>query len=203
MILFCSDNGASAERLVRGDGHDPAASPGSAKTFLCLEPPWANLANAPLRKSKIFTHEGGISTPLVVHWPAGIPARGALPQTPVHFIDFAPTLLELAGAAVPATWNGAPRPPPPGRSFVAAFAKDATVERDFLFFKHETNRALRVGDWKIVASGPDAAWELYDLAKDRAESHDLAARHPEKVKELAALWTRHDAEFRKQGASGK
>jgi len=161
VILFCSDNGASAERLVRGDGHDPAASPGSAKTFLCLEPPWANLANAPLRKSKIFTHEGGISTPLIVHWPAGIAARGALRHTPVHFIDFAPTLLELAGAAVPATWNGAPRPPPPGCSFAAAFAKD------------------------------------------RAESHDLATRHPEKVKELAALWSRNDAEFRKQGATGK
>jgi arylsulfatase len=203
LILFCSDNGASAERLVRGDGHDPAAPPGSAKTFLCLEPPWANLANAPLRKSKIFTHEGGISTPLIVHWPARVKAHGELRHTPGHFVDLVPTLLELAGASAPATWNGERRPPLPGRSLVAAFAKDVPIAREFLFFKHEGNRALRVGDWKIVASGAGVPWELYDLAKDRSESHDLAGRHPDKVKEMAALWAQHDEEFRQQGATGK
>ena len=202
LILFCSDNGASAERLVRGDGHDPQAPPGSAKTFLCLEPPWANLANAPLRKSKIFTHEGGISTPLIVHWPTGVKARGELRNTSGHFVDVVPTLLELAGASAPATWNGEPRPPMPGRSLVPALAKDVQLERRFLFFKHEGNRALRVGDWKIVASGAAGPWELYDLGKDRSESHDLAARHPDKVQELAALWAQHDQEFRKQGATG-
>src|SRR5262249_9967004 len=111
LIFFCSDNGASAERLVRGDGHDPAAPPGSAKTFICLEPPWANPANVPLRKPKIFTHEGGICTPLVVHWPAGIKVKCDLRHTPGHLIDFVPTFLELAGAAAPATWNNEPRPP--------------------------------------------------------------------------------------------
>src|SRR5262249_32150993 len=75
LIFFASANGASAGRLVRGDGHDPAASPGSARSFLCIEPPWANLANTPLRKSKIFTHEGGIATPLIVHWPAVVNDR--------------------------------------------------------------------------------------------------------------------------------
>jgi arylsulfatase A-like enzyme len=201
LLLFCSDNGASAERLVRGDGDDPAAPPGSAKSFLCLEPPWANLANAPLRKSKIFTHEGGISTPLIVHWPAGVKARDELRHTPGHFVDVVPTLLELAGVPAPATWNGAQRPPLSGRSLVPALAKDITIKRDFLFFKHQGNRALRVGDWKIVASGAGTPWELYDLANDRAESHDLAARYPERVKEFAAIWAQHDEEFRKQGAS--
>jgi arylsulfatase len=202
LILFCSDNGASAERLVRGDGHDSAAPAGSAKTFQCLEPPWANLANAPLRKSKIFTHEGGISTPLIVHWPAGVPARGELRHTPGHFVDLAPTLLELAGAAAPAQWNGEARPRWPGRSLVPALARDVTVARDLLFFKHQGNRALRVGDWKIVASGPESPWELYNLAEDRAEMHELAAQQPERVKELADVWTRHDEEFHKQGATG-
>jgi arylsulfatase len=203
LILFASDNGASAERILRGDGHDPAAPPGSAKSYLCLEPPWANLANAPLRKSKIFTHEGGISTPLIVHWPAGFKGRGELRHTPGHFVDVVPTLLEVAGAAAPARWNDAPRPPLPGRSLVPALAKDVTVKRDYLFFKHQGNRALRVGDWKTVASGPATVWELYDLAKDRAEMHDLAAKHPDKVKDLAALWARLDKEFQKQGATGK
>jgi arylsulfatase len=201
LILFCSDNGASAERLVRGDGHDPTAPPGSAKTFLCLEPPWANLANAPLRKSKIFTHEGGISTPLIVHWPAGVKARGELRHTPGHFVDLVPTLMEMAGTARPAMWNREKRPPLPGRSLVPSFARDVPIERDYLFFKHEGNRALRVGDWKIVASGAGAPWELYDLAKDRSESHDLAGQHPDKVTELAALWAQRDEEFRKQGAT--
>jgi arylsulfatase len=201
LTLFCSDNGASAQGVVLGDGHDPAAPPGSARTFLCLEPPWANLANAPLRKAKAFTHEGGISTPLIVHWPAGVKARGELRHTPGHFVDVVPTLLELAGAPAPPTWNGERRPPLPGRSLVPAFAKDVPIERGSLFFKFGENRALRVGAWKIVASGAAGPWELYDLDKDRPESHDLAARHPDKVKELAARWAKLDEEFRKQGAT--
>jgi arylsulfatase len=203
LILFASDNGASAEKILRGDGHDPAARPGSAKSYLCLEPPWANLANAPLRKSKIFTHEGGISTPLIVHWPAGFKGRGELRHTPGHFVDVVPTLLQVAGAPAPARWNGAARPPLPGRSLVPAFGKDVTIKRDYLFFKHSGNRALRVGDWKIVASGPDSPWELYDLRKDRAEMHDLAAKHPDKVKEMEAVWKRCDKEYREQAATGK
>ena len=187
---------------MRGDGHDPAAPPGSARSFLCLEPPWANLANTPLRKSKIFTHEGGIATPLIVHWPAGIPRRGELRHTPGHLVDVVPTLLELAGATAPARWDGEARPPLPGRSLVPAFAKDVRIERDPIFFKHEGNRALRVGDWKIVASGPGAPWELYDLATDRAEMHDLAAQHPDRVQALAPVWARLDEEFREQGRMG-
>ena len=202
LIFFASDNGASAERLDRGDGNDPAAPPGSAKSFLCIEPPWANLANTPFRKSKIFTHEGGIATPLIVHWPAGFTPRGALRHTPGHLVDIVPTLLELTGASNPTHFGGEPRPPLSGRSLVPALAKDVRIERDALWWSHDGNRALRVGDWKIVASGPGTPWELYDLATDRGESHDLAALEPERVKELAALWTQRDEEYRKQGASG-
>jgi arylsulfatase len=202
LILFASDNGASAERLVRGDGNDPNAAPGSARSFLCLEPPWANLANAPFRKSKIFTHEGGISTPLIVHWPAGIKAHGELRQTPGHFVDVVPTLLELAGTTSPPSWNGESRPMLSGRSLVPALAKDVGIERDAIWFHHQGNRALRVGDWKIVASGPNAPWELYDLATDRAESRDRAEQQPDRVDELAEIWKQRDEEYRKQGATG-
>lgn len=203
LILFCSDNGASAENLLRGDGHDPEAPPGSAATFLCLEPPWASLANAPLRKSKIFTHEGGIATPLVVRWPAGFPARGELRTTPGHLIDIVPTILELAGVEPPHEFQELPRPPLPGRSLVPTFTTDAPLARDFLFFKHSGNRALRVGDWKIVASGPDSPWELYDLRTDRAEQHDLASSHPDRVAEMSELWSRHDLEYTAQGGNPK
>ncbi len=98
-IFFVSDNGASAELMIRGDGHNKTAPPGSAKTFLCLGPPWASAANTPLRLHKSYVHEGGISTPLIVHWPRGISARGELRRDPGHLIDLAPTVLELAGGA--------------------------------------------------------------------------------------------------------
>jgi arylsulfatase len=203
LIFFASDNGASAEKIDRGDGNDPTAPPGSGKSYLCIEPPWANLANAPLRKSKIFTHEGGISTPLIAHWPSGIAAKGVLRHTPGHFVDFVPTLLDLAGVTAPAQWGGERRPELPGKSLVPAFAQDLTVPRDSIFFKHEGNRALRVVDWKLVASGPDSAWELYDLARDRGETRDLAAERPEKVRELAEIWSRLDREYQRHGATGQ
>jgi arylsulfatase len=202
VIFFASDNGASAEKLVRGDGNDPDAPPGSARSFLCIEPSWANLANTPLRKSKIFTHEGGIATPLIVHWPAGIAERGELRHAPGHLVDIVPTVLELTGMEAPELSGGENRPPLPGRSLVPAFGTDARIEHDALWWNHQGNRALRVGDWKIVASGPDAPWELYDLASDRGESHDLAADQPGRVAEMAALWKRRDNEYRQQGASG-
>ncbi len=190
LILFASDNGASAEMMVRGDGHDPAALPGSANTFLCLGPGWSSAANTPFRRHKTWVHEGGISTPLIAHWPAGIKARGELRHTPTHLIDVVPTVLELTGAKKPAEIKGFAVPPAPGRSLVAALGKDGPVTRDFLWWEHEGNRALRAGDMKLVAlKGAD--WELYDLAKDRGESNNLAAAQPEKVRELAALWDRH------------
>ena len=194
-IFFVSDNGASAEQMIRGDGHDKTAPPGSAKTFLCLGPPWASAANTPLRLHKSYVHEGGISTPLIVHWPRGISARGELRHDPGHLIDLAPTILELAGGHWPATYGGKAVPPPPGKSLVPALAKDGSVTHDYLWWYHATNRAIRVGDWKLVAVGK-SPWELYDLGSDRCEGHDLAAVHPEKVKQLAEAWNAHAVEFR-------
>jgi arylsulfatase len=139
---------------------------------------------------------------LIAHWPAGLRSHGELRRTPGHLVDVVPTLLDLAGAAAPTSWNGEARPPLPGRSLVPALANDVRIERDAIFFKHQGNRALRVGDWKIVASGDGSPWELYDLATDRAEKLDRAAEQPDRVEELAAIWTRRDEEYRKQGASG-
>ena len=194
-IFFVSDNGASAELTIRGDGHDRAAPPGSAKTFLCLGPGWASAANTPLRLHKSYVHEGGISTPLIVHWPRGISARGQWRRDPGHLVDLAPTIVELAGGRWPLNCGGRPVPAPPGKSLVPVLAKNGSVTHDYLWWYHESNRAIRVGDWKLVSVGT-SPWELYDLGADRCEDHDLAARYPEKVKRLAAEWSARAAEFR-------
>ena len=187
IIFFASDNGASAEIMVRDGGHDPAAPPGSAKSYLCLGPGFSSDCNTPFRRHKTWVHEGGISSPLIVHWPAGISAQGELRHTPGHVVDMVPTVLELAGVQKAKEWNGEAIPEAPGRSLVPAFAKDVTIPRESLWWYHEGNRALRVGDWKLVAAKGDA-WELYDLRTDRAEQNNLAAKMPDKVKELERIW---------------
>ncbi len=198
LILFLSDNGASAEIMVRDDGHDPAATPGSAATHLCLGPGWSTVGNTPFRRHKTWVHEGGIATPLIVHWPRGIAAKGELRHTPGHVIDVAPTILELAGANHPVAEQpstGEPSPPPlPGVSLVPAFQTADRIERGDLWWLHEGNRAFRRGDWKLVAA-KGQPWELYDLSVDRAETNNRATQHPEKVRELEQAWTQRWKEF--------
>ena len=205
LILFASDNGASAELMVRNGGHDPKADPGSAATYLCLGPGFSSACNTPHRRHKTWVHEGGISTPLIAHWPAGISAKNELRHTPAHVIDIVPTVLELAGIQKPKEWKGEPGPEAPGRSLVRAFGKDETIARDSLWWLHEGNKAIRVGDWKIVAAKGDP-WELYDLKTDRAEQHNLAAKMPGKVKELEQAWQRQTdsiTELAKKTATGQ
>ncbi len=192
VIVFLSDNGASSEQLIRADGHDAGAAPGSAKSHLCLGPGWASAANAPFRLHKSWVHEGGISSPMIVHWPRGIGDRGKLRHNPCHFVDIVPTLVDLAGGQ-PAVAPGAP--PLAGRSMAPAFKRDGAVPHEFLYFNHSNNRAVRMGDWKLVAAGAKGPWELYDMRTDRAEGQNLAASEPERVKEMAALWQSKDEEF--------
>lgn len=190
LVLFLSDNGASAEIMVRGDGHDPQADCGTGATFLSIGPGWSSLANTPFRRHKTWVHEGGISTPLIVHWPAGFAGRGELRHTPSHIVDVVPTIVAAAGSNSTSHWQGLPIPVTPGKNLLPLFAKDGTVMHESLWWMHEGNRALRAGDWKLVAAGKDAPWELYDLSKDRAEEHNLAAAMPLKVEEMSALWQR-------------
>ena len=201
IIFFASDNGASAEIMIRAGGHDPKAAPGSAATYLCLGPGFSSACNTPFRRHKSWTHEGGIATPLIVHWPAGITAKNELRHTPSHVIDIVPTVLELAGLEKPEEWNNKPLPPAPGHSLVPAFAKDVTIARDCLWWFHEGHRAIRAGDWKLVAAKGDP-WALYDMKTDRAEQHDLAAKMPEKVKELEQTWQHQTDSFRKLTRKG-
>jgi arylsulfatase A-like enzyme len=155
--------------------------PGPADTYVAYGRGWANVSNTPFREYKHWVHEGGISTPLIAHWPNGIAARGELRQNPGHLMDIMATCVELAGAKYPSDAT-----PLEGKSLVAAFA-GKPLERDALFWEHEGNGAVRAGDWKLVAKH-NRPWELYDLSKDRIEAHNLAATRPDRVKELSAVW---------------
>jgi arylsulfatase A-like enzyme len=202
LIFFASDNGASAEIMIRGGGHDPAAAPGSAATHLCLGPGFSSASNTPHRRHKTWVHEGGISTPLVVHWPAGFAARNELRHAPSHLIDIVPTVLEAAGIEKPTHWEGLPIPAAPGKSLVPALQKEAAIPHPSIWWLHEGNRAIRVGDWKLVAAR-GADWELYDLGTDRAEQHNLAGQMPEKVAELEREWQRQTDSFEELAGASK
>lgn len=193
LVLFLSDNGSSAEIMVRDAGHDPDAAPGSAATYLCLGPGWSTTGNTPFRRHKTWTHEGGISTPLIACWPAGIPQPGSVRRQVGHVIDMLPTIVELAGGELAQPDQGSPRPAFPGRSLVSVLKDDTPLQRDVLWWFHDGHKAIRVGDWKAVAAkgGP---WELYNLAEDRAESHDLADANAAQLQRLVQLWDEQLAE---------
>jgi arylsulfatase len=185
LILFLSDNGGNAESGVRG--RLEGDSPGAADSTVFCGQSWATLENTPFRRYKHFNHEGGIATPLIAHWPAGIAARGELREQPGHLVDVMATCVDLAGAKYPAEFHGQAIQPMEGRSLVPAFANQP-IQRDALYWEHEGNAAVRVGDWKLVRLGRNGPWELYNLKTDRTELHDLAAAEPARAAELAAKW---------------
>lgn len=184
LILFLSDNGGNAET---GPAGRTVGDPTKADSNWFCGESWAFLQNVPFRKSKHFVHEGGIATPLIAHWPKGITARGEWRSQPAHVIDVMPTCLDAAGAAPPTTRGGRPAAALAGTSLLPAF-RGEPLGRDTLFWEHEGNAAVRVGDLKLVRTGRDGDWELYDLAADRTEQHDLAAERPADVAALAARW---------------
>jgi len=185
IVFFCSDNGASTEIMNRSDKHTIGALAGSADTYLCLGPGWSSAANTPFRLHKTWVHEGGIATPMVVHWSKGIKDINSFRSMPSHIVDIAPTLLELAGAD-PAELNE--RYEAPGISLVPYFKQDVLAERTPLFFHHENKKALRHGNWKITTIEDGGQWELYNLSVDRGETDNLAEQHQEKLQELVTLW---------------
>jgi arylsulfatase len=213
LLMFLSDNGACAEWEPFGFDLTPVADPqpgvginlgtqaapnllrtgtglsqiGGPGSMISYGSAWANASNTPWRSYKHYCYEGGISTPLIVHWPARISARGELRAQVGHLIDILPTCLEVGKGNYPAELAGHPISPPEGRSLVPVFENKA-LARAYLAFEHEGNAAIRAGDWKAVRKGASGSWELYDIARDRSELHDLAAQQPQRVKELAAQW---------------
>jgi arylsulfatase len=223
LILFLADNGGCAEEITgewgkaaaqreigSGDvtpdgravryGNDPDVMPGDESTYQSCGVEWANLSNTPFRMYKHWTHEGGIATPLIVHWPAGLKARGEVRHQCGQLTDIMATVVDVAGVEYPAEHNGRRILPMEGASLVPAFeGRDRDVT---LMFEHEGNAAVRRGKWKLVRNftattsgrgefdppGRRGGWELYDMVADRTELRDLAADHPELVAEMAAAY---------------
>jgi len=207
MICFMSDNGGNAEEMARvsegqarpsymphltrgglpvNPGNDPSVMPGSATTYQSYGIPWGNTSNTPFRLYKHYAHEGGISTPFIVHWPRGIKQKG-ITHAVGHEIDVMPTCLEMAGVAYPAlTKVGSPAPALEGKSLIPVFDGRPLAERS-LFWEHEGNSAMRDGKWKLVSRFPDS-WELYDMEHDRTEMHNLADRYPDRLRKMISTY---------------
>ncbi len=172
--------------------------PGASDTWGTYGIEWANVSNTPYRLYKHWVHEGGIASPLIVYWPKGILSKGQLSRQPAHLIDIMATCLDITGVAYPTQFNGNNIIAKEGKSLVPAFTIKQ-IARDFIFWEHEGNRALRVGNWKLVSktiknksfvAADEKAWELYDMINDPSETKNLAIANPNKVKELATLWER-------------
>jgi len=187
LILFLSDNGANAE--TGPDGRFNGTPPGGPDSNLYLGMNWAALGTTPFRKFKHFTHEGGIATPFIAHWPQGIAQnrQGTLEHQPGHLVDVMATVVDLAGAQYPHEFRGHRIRPMEGVSLRPAFAGRPLGRSQPLFWEHEGHRAVRSGRWKLVSSYPDG-WELYDIAADRVERNDLSSQRPDIVEKLSAEW---------------
>lgn len=163
--------------------------PGGPDTYIGYGQSWANVSNTPFREYKHWQHEGGISTPLIAHWPKGI-ANDQLNQlnsTPSHLIDIMATCVELAGANYPKEYRGHAIQALEGVSLAPAFSGQSVVRSKPIFWEHEGNRAIRIDEWKLVSKHP-GGWELYNIVDDRTELNDLAAQHPDRVKDMAEQW---------------
>jgi len=169
---------------------------GPADTWIGYNEEWANLSNTPYRYYKSLVYEGGIISPLIVNWPSGIKEKGIINHEVGHLIDIMPTVLDLAGVDFPEQINNKNTIPLEGRSLVPAF-ENKSIDRDYLFWEHEASRAFRIGNWKLVSkpaipmkftAEDENAWELYNLEEDPSETNNIAAKYPERVKEMSKKW---------------
>jgi arylsulfatase len=220
LIMFLSDNGGCAEFLQEDGlaseparyrrptldgrpvkvGNTPSIIPGPDDTFTSYDLPWANVSNTPFRLFKRYTHEGGISAPLIVHWPAGIKQPG-ITNRPTHVMDIMASIVEITGAPYPASVNGRDIVPMQGESFTGVFDGHGEERIAPIVWEHEGSRAVRLGDWKLVSEVADpgdpssrAVWELYNIADDRTELNDLIDGERTRSGDMIAIynsWAQH------------
>ncbi|MCA9039877.1 MAG: sulfatase-like hydrolase/transferase, partial [Planctomycetaceae bacterium] len=187
VVMFLSDNGGCRE--IPG-GEDPAFKPGVVETYTTVGPSWAYASNTPFRRYKQWVHEGGISTPFIVHWPGKIEG-GTFNRNVGHIIDLLPTCAELGGATYPEIYQGEKIEPVEGLSLLSVMKsgeKEPALNQRTLYWEWAGNRAIRMGDWKLCWDRDIKAWELYHITEDRTELHDLAAQRPDQVEQMSQAW---------------
>jgi arylsulfatase A-like enzyme len=234
LIVFLSDNGASCEELPQGEleqfrrradilrvttrdgrpvqiGNSADVLPGPEDTYASYGQAWANLSNTPFRYYKRWVHEGGIATPLILHWPGGGLRDGGIVYDPFQLVDIVPTILEATSVSYPGELGEREVLPLEGRSMLGAL-RGEPVPQATLYWEHTGNCAVRNHRWKLVRAHPHG-WELYDMEHDRSETHDVIREHPKVAAELAAAydawtarvgvipWERTVALYRQRGAS--
>lgn len=188
LILFMSDNGCSAEGGPGGfDQGEKDAPIGTGLSYSSAGLEWANVSDTPYRDFKMFTHEGGIASPFIAHWPAEITSKGEIRKTAGHVIDVMPTLLDVAKADYPKQVDGKEIKPYEGVSLLPSFKSDAAGSERTLYWEHYGRKAVRRGDWKAV-SGDRKTWHLYHLKDDPTELIDLAEKEPAKLEEFKEHW---------------
>ena len=191
LIFFLQDNGACAE-FIRGQNQDLAVW-GSDESFESYRLPWANASNTPFRLFKHWTHEGGIATPLIVHWPEGVVNPGRMSERPGQLMDIMATIVEVTGSEYPSKFKGNIIHNQEGESLLHSIKNESEKRESVMFWEHEANRAIRSGEWKLVLKASevfpfDGKWELYNLADDRTEMNDLSDTYPERVEEMKTMW---------------
>ena len=218
LVIFLSDNGGSQEEIeadtgfvlsVMPDqarngspiraGNDPGIMPGSETTFQTVGHEWGNVNNTPFRYGKVRVHEGGIASPLIIHWPEGIRDRGSLRHQMAHVVDLLPTCMEVVGAVYPDNYHNKTTEDLQGLSLAPTFVNHS-LGRDTLFFEMNGNRAIRNARWKAISRVglprnvryamqlPLDHWELYDMENDRTETKNVAAQHPQLLRDLVRRW---------------
>jgi arylsulfatase len=184
LFLFCADNGACPFERTRGRN----LKPWDPKSYWTYDASWAHAGNTPFRLYKQNQHEGGISSPMIAHWPAGLKAKpGSITRQPAHLIDFMATFIDVAAAKYPKQIADRKIDPLTGKSLLPILQGKQRAPHETLYFHFGTDRALRQGPWKLV-SAKRGRWELYNLDHDRTETNDLAAQNPARVKAMAAQW---------------
>ena len=176
-------------------GNSPSIEPGPPDTFASVDIAWANVNNTPFRLFKHYTHEGGISTPFIISWPDGVKSKGSIFDNPAHLIDVNATLLDLAGASYPSTYKGNDIKPHEGESFSRVLEGQDWKRDKPISWEHEGNRAVRMGDWKLVSEIADpgdpeskAVWELYNIRDDRTELSDLILHEPDRANSMIRFY---------------
>jgi arylsulfatase A-like enzyme len=179
IILFLSDNGSTDKRL----NSTPKAEIGTRNSWAAYGKSWGNVSNTPYRKFKAMTHEGGIITPLIVHWPDGIKSKGKISRSPVHVTDIVPTVLSLAKTGYPETYKGKKLVPLTGTDIMPLVHGKTQSPNKTMFFEHQGNQAARMGNWKLVRRH-NQQWELYNLQEDPTELNNLINKQTEKAEDL-------------------